>query len=143
MKLSKFLLLITVAIITAFVSTPAKSQAISLVSQYSSTVDTVTNSATKYLTAPAPISGYKKLITIQFWAVEISGTTAGTAQVQASLDGSIWYNIGSAYTLTDVASQTNGFTITDWGSLYLRVAITGSGTMSDKVYSKYLVRSFP
>lgn len=101
-------------------------------------VDTVTNTATKYLVSKA-IKG-ADVVTVQFYATEISGTTGGTATLQGSLDGTNWYTIGSAYTLTDVASQCTSFKVTSFGDLYLRVAVTGTGTMSDKVYAKWLAR---
>ena len=118
----------------------AKAQVTTMYSQYSLSVDTVT-SAVKYLTPTSTISGYRKVLTVQFLATEISGTTAGTAQVQGSLDGTNWYNLGSAYTLTDVASQCTSFSFTDWASLYIRLAVTPSGTMSDKIYAKFLTRN--
>ena len=102
------------------------------------TLDTVTNTATKYLVSGA-IKG-AKTVTVSFTATEISGTTGGTATLQGSLDGSHWYTIGSAYTLTDVAAQTTSFKITDFGDLYLRVAVTGTGTMSDQIQAKFLAR---
>lgn len=138
--MKKFILIAIIGLI-AFVSKPATAQVTNLLSQYSLTVDTVDNTETLYLTLASTISGYRKVVTVQFLATEISGTTAGTAQVQGSLDGTNYYNLGSAYTLTDVASQCTSITLTDWGSLYLRVKVTGSGTMSDKIYAKVLTRN--
>lgn len=114
----------------------------SLVSQYSLTVDTVTNSGTKYLTIPAAVKGFYKTCSVQFYASEISGTTAGTATLQYSLDNSNWYSVprDSVYTLTDVSTQSFGWQLKDWGDLYLRVKVTGSGTMADKIYAKVLYR---
>ena len=136
-------LLVLLAFIGAAFATANKAQAqvTNLFSQYGLTVDTVDNTETLYLSPTATISGYRKVITIQFLAVEVSGTTGGTAQVQGSLDGTNFFNIGSAYTLTDVASQVTSFTVTDWGCLYLRLKVTGTGTMSTKIYAKYLGRN--
>ena len=133
-------LLVLLAFIGAAFATANKAQAqvTNLLSQYALTVD---NTETLYLSPTATISGYRKVITIQFLAVEVSGTTGGTAQVQGSLDGTNFFNIGSAYTLTDVASQVTSFTVTDWGCLYLRLKVTGTGTMSTKIYAKYLGRN--
>jgi hypothetical protein len=149
--MKKLIAILLSAFVLVAVSAPhvkAQTPAVtSLTSQYYLTVDTVTNTATKYLTyqtaagVNAPLSGYKKIVTVTFKAVEISGTTGGTAQVQGSLNGTDWYNIGSAYTLTDVASQVTSFTVTDWGAIYLRVAVTGTGTMSDKIYAQFLPRT--
>lgn len=134
------ILMFLIAFTMALVAPKADAQVTNMLSQYSLTVDTVTTGS-KYLTAPSTISGYKKVVTIQFLAVEISGTTAGTAQVQGSLDGTNYYDIGSAYTLTDVASQVTSFIVSDFGSLYLRLKVTASGTMSDKIYAKFLTRN--
>lgn len=101
-------------------------------------IDTVTNTATKYLVSGR--LGKGATVTVQFTATEISGTTAGTATLQGSLDNSNWYTIGSAYTLTDVAAQTTAFKVTTPNEVYLRVAVTGSGTMSDQIKAKYLLR---
>lgn len=102
------------------------------------TIDTVTNSATKYLVSGKVSQG--ATVTVAFTATEISGTTGGTATLQGSLDGAVWYTIGSAYTLTDVATQTTSFKVTSACDLYYRVAVTGTGTMSDKIAAKVLVR---
>lgn len=126
---------------TALIAAPsAEAQVTSMKSQYNLTVDTVTNTGTKWLKTLS-LNGYSKVVAVQFIAEEISGTTGGTAQLQGSLDGSYWYNIGSAYTLTDVASQSTVFTITDFPHVYLRVFVTGTGTMSDKIYAKFIRRS--
>lgn len=137
--MKKLLILILVAALAMVIAPESKAQ-ISMKSQYALTEDTVTNGATKYLTSSV-INGYKKVVVVQFIATEISGTTGGTATLQGSLDGSNWYTIGSAYTLTDVATQSTSFSITDFGHLYLRVAVTGTGTMSDKIYAKFIARA--
>lgn len=121
-------------------------QVYSLKSQYNNTVDTITSAAKRMTLKKADNTvmgtvGYAKVAIIQIDAIEISGTTGGTAQVQGSLDGVTWYNIGSAYTLTDTAAQTTVVKITDGDGLYLSVLFTPTGTMSDKVYAKLLRRT--
>jgi hypothetical protein len=123
---------------------------VSLVSQYGNTVDTVTNSGTKYLTIPKKIQGYQKLVTIAVNLAEISGTTGGTITVEASLDSSSWYSfyagrdsataITAAHTFTPLDQATNvfRFSLFDVRELWLRIKYGGTGTMSDKVYAKLL-----
>ncbi|TXI13250.1 MAG: hypothetical protein E6Q68_01685 [Polynucleobacter sp.] len=67
---------------------------------------------------------------IQPVATKVSGTLAGTATLQGSIDGVNFVTIGSAFTLTNVAKSTTIWTV-DYGpySRY-RVIFTGSGTMS-------------
>lgn len=115
-----------------------------LKSQYNLTEDTVVNTATKFLTlgGATVASAGEKSSTVQvvFDAVEISGTTGGTATPQASIDGVNWYNVGTAYTLTDVASQVSAWTLTGFPHKYLRIAVAGAGTMSDKIHAKVLIK---
>ena len=106
----------------------------------SNTSDTVIDAATKYLIPSSTISGLSKIVEVQFLAVENSGTTGGTATLQGSLDNTNWYTIGTAYTLTDVASQVTHFKITDYGTKYVRIKVTGPGTMETKISAKVLVR---
>lgn len=100
--------------------------------------DTVVNTATvnKVFTASA---GYRD-IGVQAVITKISGTAGGTATFQGSLDNTNWENIGSAYTITDVASQAKAFTQTGNPYHYYRVKFTGTGTMSVQVRVYYVLR---
>lgn len=112
-----------------------------LLSQYDNPTDTVTSTAAKYLTAPILNNGFQKVIIVAITATEISGTTAGTATLEASLDGSNWYSASTtAHTLTDVASQTFTWSLSDWGSLYLRVKVVGVSTPNVIISAKLLSR---
>ena len=93
--------------------------------------DTITNAGTssKVLVVTSGPSG----VYMQAVFNRISGTGAGTAQLQGSLDGVNYVNIGSAYTITNVATQTTTFTITAPVPKYLKVLNTGSGTESVQV----------
>jgi hypothetical protein len=134
-----FFLLSAVSLLT-LTATKADAQVQSFKSQYGNVLDTVTNTTAKVFSLTSPINGYQKVVTIQFLATEISGTTAGSAQVQASMDNTNWYNIGTAFTLTDVATQTTSFTFNDWGHLYVRLLVTPTGTMSDQIKAWILPR---
>lgn len=102
--------------------------------------DTVTNSGTasKVIRLTAGYAG----IAIQAKATEISGTSAGTIKVQGSLDGTNFTDIGSAYTVTDVASQSTMFYVSAPVPVYVRVLQTGSGTMSSVLTVRYVLRKY-
>lgn len=100
--------------------------------------DTVVNTAT--ITKTFGITGDYKGIVVQAKWTEISGTTAGTIKMQASMDGTLF---------TDVASQTGSATDVVSGQLlfyataplarYYRVTWTGTGTMSDVLTVRYRI----
>lgn len=102
--------------------------------------DTVVNTGTasKVIRLTTGYAG----IAIQAKATEISGTSAGTIKVQGSLDGTNYNDIGTAYTVTDVASQTTMFYITAPVPTYIRVLQTGSGTMSSILSVRYVLRKY-
>jgi len=67
-----------------------------------------------------------------------SGTGAGTSQLQQSLDGVNFINVGSAYTITNTASQSNIFTVAvDNVAAYYQVLVTTTGTQSLSVAGFY------
>ncbi len=109
-----------------------------LLSQYSKTIDTVTNTGTKYLTIPTPYNVSYKTWEVAVSYTKISGTVGGTATVEYSIDGSNFYSLkrDSVYTATDVAGQTLGWRIVDPGAKYIRVKATGTGTMSAQIKAK-------
>lgn len=67
-------------------------------------------------------------VALQVVLAKISGTGAGTVQLQGSLDGTNYVNIGSAYTITNTATQSTAFYIAAPVPQYLKVLSTGSGT---------------
>lgn len=117
-----------------------------LKSQYGNNTDTVGGSDTKYMRIAAanPVSGWQKAITFAVTLTEISGNTGGTLSLQASLDGTNWYNAyesrDSAYTFTpaDVASQTFNFRLTEIRDRWYRVKYVGTGTMSTIIAGRFL-----
>jgi hypothetical protein len=96
----------------------------------------VTNTGTAMLTTAQKADSTGN-ITLQAVITKVSGTVAGTAKPQGSLDGTNWFDITltgiiptqTAFTLTDVASQTCAFFLRNVKCLYYRILITGSGTM--------------
>ena len=107
------------------------------------TGDTVTNSGTKHV--DLEVKAYHKTLSIQVVSTKLSGTNAGTATLQGSIDGTNFDTVNSAFldgtaTLT-VLNQTNTtklFKITGSPYRYYRVSHTGTGTMSSRLKG-YLV----
>lgn len=137
-----FLSLITVVALSAATLAPtskATAQVSSMVSEYSLTSDTITNTGTAYLYAK--VNGYYG-VSIQITVTKISGTVAGTTVLQGSLDGTNWNTITTEDTLThtNVSSQGYLWTFVNSPYLYYRVYSTGSGTMSALITAKIMYR---
>jgi hypothetical protein len=102
--------------------------------------DTVTNTETEYLTLT--VKNSYDVVTFQYVCNKLSGTVAGTATLQASLDGTNFIDLDTL-TNTNVSTQTFFFD-TDVSSpnkyLYYRVKCTGVGTMAARVYVYVLPR---
>lgn len=138
MKKILFLCLLTI-LATAFISPQLQAQTpVNLISTGNSlATDTVTNAGVKTLISPT--LGYATSITIQVDITKISGTLGGSLTAVVSNDGITYYAIGSAYTVTDVASQGTTFTPT-LGFRYYGVRWTGTGTMSGSFKAKLVTR---
>lgn len=129
-----------VLLLGAFAFTQAQTQSFSFKSQYGNTVDTITN-ATKYMVSPDLGAGKFSSYTVVANYIEISGTTGGTAKLEYSLDGSIWSTlpVDSTFTATDAATNAYAWSIKSPTVFrYIRVNFTPTGTMSDKVYAKFI-----
>lgn len=133
--MKKFALLFVALV--AFAAFESKAQVYSLLSPYSFTSDTVTNTGTAYLStvavSPAPA------VTTTFWVAvtKISGTVGGTITLQGSLDGTNWKAVNTPNTATALAtftatdaSNTYHWIISGSPFKYYRVSWTGTGTMS-------------
>ena len=104
------------------------------------TYDTVTNTGTNFLTNKLIVGGGAQSVTIQWTAVKLSGTVAGTVTLLGSLDGlnftaitgnnSIGNITYSTFTATDVATQTKTWVLQNNPFPWYRVSWTGSGTMA-------------
>ncbi len=104
--------------------------------------DTITDSIVKY--QYAIVNGSNVHFTIQSTLTKISGTVAGTVKPQGSVDGVNYVDIAgiTAFTLTNVTSQTCAFPIIASPFQYYRVVVTPSGTQSTKIASLGLVRKY-
>lgn len=100
--------------------------------------DTVTNTATNFVTNVAAIPGPLQNVTIQANLVKISGAVGGTLTLQGSVDGVNFKALPTLETQTalatatpaDVATQSFIWRITNNPVPYYRLSWTGTGTMS-------------
>lgn len=96
------------------------------------------------------VSNPYSTVSVQTVFTKTSGTLAGTATLQGSIDGVTWETIpvslvaggASTYTVTDVASQGKTFVITGSPFLWYRVIWTGTGTMVGTVAGFVLPRNY-
>jgi len=102
------------------------------------TTDTITNAVTKY--QYGIVNGANIHATFQAKFTKISGTAAATVKLQGSVLGIDWEDLGSSYTVTDVASQAKAFTVVPSTYQYYRLSIVPTGTQSVKVETAVLVR---
>jgi hypothetical protein len=102
--------------------------------------DTLTDAGTvtKYINVTGGYNG----VAIQVVLTKLSGTGAGTVQLQSSLDGVNYVNLGSAYTITNTATQSQVFYVTSPVANKIKVLCTGSGTESVKVAVWYRTPTF-
>lgn len=112
----------------------------SLLSVLGNKSDTVTNAGTKYLTT-TPIKGYQKTMVVTLVDSSLTGTLAATATLQYSTDGVHFqgFNKDSTYTLTS-STPSVGWQLTDFGWLYARVKVVGSGTQTTRIYGTFVPR---
>lgn len=103
--------------------------------------DTIVNTGTVTKTLPVLTASYSGLI-LQVNFTKISGTGAGTAQLQTSLDGVNYLNSGSAYTITNTFPQNTQFSVASPVPVYARVLFTGSGTESVVPTVYYVPRKY-
>lgn len=92
--------------------------------------DTIVNTGTsaKVIGITGGFSG----VAVQVDLTKISGTGAGTVQLQGSNTNTAtsFVNIGSAFTITNIAAQTAMFYVAAPLPRYIKVLSTGSGTES-------------
>lgn len=119
-------------------SLTSKAQVPTLLSLAAGDTAVNTGTASKVIIASAGYQG----IAVQAKVTKISGTAGGTVKMQGSLDGTNYTDIGSAYTVTDVASQSTMFYVTGPLPYYIRVLQTGTGTMSAVLTVRYVLRKY-
>lgn len=102
--------------------------------------DTIVNGGTsaKVILATAGYSG----AAVQVVLTRLSGTAGGSTVIQGSNDGTNYTTIGSAYTITNSATQNTVFYVAAPLPVYLKVLSTGTGTMSVVQTVKYVFRKY-
>ena len=105
----------------------------SMLSSYSLTTDTATNSGTTYL--QITLNNYYEKVSFQPVVTKVSGTAGGTVTLQGSIDGTNYVTVSSDYSsaqtmsVTNVTTSTALLTVTSSPYRYYRLSYTGSGTM--------------
>lgn len=87
--------------------------------------DTAINADAVNLSFQSP--GYADVTTVQLNIIKISGTVAGSAYVQGSLDNVNWFTVSDTLTLAD-ATQVKIWALGTAQHLYYRVRVVTSGT---------------
>ena len=112
-----------------FVALVSNAQVVNLKSTTTGKVlDTVTNAGTRI--QRLAIKGNNAILTVQPTFTKISGTLGGTATLMGSVDGVAYTAIGSAYTVTDVATQTTTFSVNPSIYQFYQLRWVGTGTMA-------------
>lgn len=110
-------------------------------------VDTMTNAQTLNITVPTNyFAGGDGVWTASLVATKITGTTAGTARLQASVDGTNYQDVlatGQTYADTFNLSNTAGAQVKNWYRQgmkikSLRIQIATTGTQSTKVQGYFI-----
>lgn len=102
-------------------------------------LDTVSNTGVVTMTSKV-VPGSAFTSTISHTFTKLTGTVAGTAILQGSINGVDFVSASStSYTVTDVASQSTSWVITGKPYLYYRVQTTGSGTSTYTVKGQVLI----
>lgn len=129
--------------LAAFLTIDSKAQIADFRSPYNLTSDTVTNTATVFITSPVISPAPATSTTIWIAVTKISGTVGGTITLQGSLDGTNWKAMNTVDTQTALAtitatdaSNTYHYRLDGSPFPYYRVSWTGTGTMSASFTAK-------
>ncbi len=111
---------------------------VSLPASGSHLTDTITNTGVVPIGSPL-VAGAAQNITVTATFTKLTGTVAGTAVLQGSLNGvDFTAASGTSYTVTDLATQTTSWILTGKPFQYYRVQVTGSGTSTYTVKGQVL-----
>lgn len=100
--------------------------------------DTVTNTGTVTMSS-AIVKGAPNQTTVTATFTKLTGTVAGTATLQGSLNATDWVSASAtSYTVTDLATQSTSWPLTGKNYLYYRVNVVGSGTSTYTVKGQVL-----
>ena len=106
-------------------------------------IDTVTNAATENLQSPSKyFAGSDGVWTAGVVATRISGTAAGYAILQATVDGTNWAPLrgtsADSVVITNTASQFKNWYISGYKPKDVRIQVVGSGTQSLQVKGYFI-----
>lgn len=94
-------------------------------------------------TSSVAVPSLYETLKIKITVVKNSGTVAGTAILQRSVDGVDYFPIlGDTLTLTNVARQSKTIDLPKDGNLFYRVLTTGTGTMNATATVVYTGKRF-
>lgn len=95
---------------------------------------------TTAVTATVQVNSASENISIQAIATKSTGTISGTISISASIDGANYVGLVDSLALTDVATQSFIWELTNNNYKYYKVTFQGAGTMN-AVPSAYLYSS--
>lgn len=111
--------------------------------QTSTGTDTLTNAGT--LAIQTPVSYFNQsqgTWTASITATKISGTTAGYAILQTTVDGTNYTNLygdsRDTFTLSNVATQSKNWYVSGVKPNRVRINVIGSGTQSTQIKGYYI-----
>lgn len=132
--MKKFLSLILLMAVTVAVATAQFSSILPL-----KTGDTVVNTAS--VSHVLSFTGGYSGVVIQPIITKISGTVGGTAILSESLDATNYVPVDTI-SLSNVATNSGIFRVTAPTSVYYKITVTGTGTMSAQVRIRYVARKY-
>jgi hypothetical protein len=102
---------------------------------------TLTNAGTVTLNPAHFIENeFEGVVNFDVKADTVSGTLAGNCQLQGSIDGTNWTNIGSTVAIADATTKNVPLGGTVLYYAFYRVVITGSGTQVTTINGNYLAK---
>lgn len=102
---------------------------------------TLTNAATIIFNPDHDVQNiFEGVVSFDCLATNVSGTTAGNLQLQGSLDGTNWVNIGSTVAIADGVTKNVPLGGTVLYFAKYRVTLAGSGTQSSTIAVRYCMK---
>jgi hypothetical protein len=83
---------------------------------------------------------FEGIVGFDITADTVSGTLDGDCQLQGSIDGTNWINIGSTVAIVDATTVHIPLGGTVLYFAYYRVTVTGVGTQSTTINANYLAK---
>ncbi len=103
------------------------------------TEDTLTDAGTVNMVLESSFTGTYTLA-VYFTATNVSGTTAGTAKLQQSIDGTDYADITGLSDLTITDGANTVWSLNATPTVKYRVNVVGSGTQSSTLNGSYIFK---